>query len=317
MRLHAPRPEVVGEVQAHVVRVVVAGHPLVAGDGVPALRVDRLWQFVVRDVPLPLVVAAPARHRPPAVGLAPHRDQPLVQVPEVPLHVAHGVVVDAVGPVAEGVVKIGDALRPHGVAGGVQPGGAFPQAGVADGDAVPLGRIPGDHGSVMGDGDLRGLAASPANVDRLAHDLGRQPLALELVLPSPGRLAEPLDEQVLRVGAAVGHAPGHALVVAEVEGPRHARHGVADDVIPGTGQVHLVVDGGHVQAAVGIARHQGKARFGQSAGDRPAVGADLGLAEPVGLPRRGVEGLQAVENRPLVLGPGRDGEQIAARVPLH
>ena len=41
----------------------------------------------------------------------------------------------------------------------------------------------------------------------------------------------------------------------------------------GTCQVHLVVDGGHVQAAVGIARHQGHARLRQAAGDGPAVGA--------------------------------------------
>ena len=41
---------------------------------------------------------------------------------------------------------------------------------------------------------------------------------------------ELLDEQILRIGASVGHSPGDVLVVREVHHARHARHGVADDL---------------------------------------------------------------------------------------
>ena len=139
----------------------------------------------------------------------------------------------------------------------------------------------------------------------------------ELVLAPFSGLAETLDEQVLRVGAAVGHAPGDALVVTEVEGPRHPRHGVADDVDGGTGEVDLVVDGGHVQAAVGVAGHQGTPDcVSPPEVDQPLEPASIS-PRPVGIAHGGVEGLQAVEDGPLVLRPGRDGEQIAARIPLH
>ena len=90
------------------------------------------------------------------------------------------------------------------------------------------------------------------------------------------------DKEILRIGVAIGHAPGDVGIVAEVQDAGHAGYRVADDFEVGAGEVGLIIDGGGVEAAVGVAGDQRQAGVGVVAGDRPGVGAGVGFVEPVG-----------------------------------
>ena len=131
--------------------------------------------------------------------------------------------------------------------------------GVADGDGLAFARVAGDDRSVVGNDHLGGDGCRTADVDFFPQDFRWPPRAAELVLQAVGRFAEALDEQILSVGATVGHAPSHVLVVAKVQGAGDARHRVAADGEVGTGEVDLIIDGRGVEAAVRVSGHQRQA----------------------------------------------------------
>ena len=204
--------------------------------------------------------------------------------------------------------------RAHGIAGGVDPPRARDEAGVADGDGLACTRISSYDGAVVSDDDFEIDAIAAANINGFAQDLRASPLAFELIIQSIAVFAEALDEEILGIGIAVGHAPGHVLVVAEVENAGDAGDRVADDLEVGAGQVGLVVDRGRIEAAVRIAGDQRQARIGVFAGDRPGVGAGVGFVEPVGFGGGDGKLVEAVHGLAGIFSAGRDGQQVALRI---
>ncbi len=131
--------------------------------------------------------------------------------------------------------------------------------------------------------DVHHRLLAPVHIDALVDELHLPPLALHLVLVRTGRV-DSLYEQVLRVVAEVGNAPGDAVVVADDDAGKarkgepahlsparcrgHEAAGLVDDVEP-----HLVPDRGHLHREVGVVDEDRPAALGPLAGDDPGVGA--------------------------------------------
>ena len=173
---------------------------------------------------------------------------------------------------------------------------------------MPAPGLADDHRAVMGRHrlDLDGRAVP--HHDRLAPHVRLAPLSAELVAVGTATL-EAFDEEVLIIGHRVRHAPCHAGVVAEVRQAGHAGEAQADGVPLGAGEMVLVVDVGHVEAPVGIARDERPAARRAGAAERPAVAPLRGLGHERHGRREALHLLEPVNARPAVLGRGRDDQQ--------
>ena len=144
-----------------------------------------------------------------------------------------------------------------------------------------------------------------AHGERLAGDLGRQPVVPIGVLQPVVRGAESLDEQILVVAKAVRHAPGDVLIVAEVRHAGNAREGITVAAKRRTINVDLVVDVGGVQASMRVAGDQWQTGGRAFARHHPGVATAVGLTQPVEFRCCRREFVEAVQFVTAVGLPGR------------
>ncbi len=127
----------------------------------------------------------------------------------------------------------------------------------------------------------------PLDLDHLLAERERRRPVRGEITPGIGGI-EPLDEQVLDIGAGIGQPPGGPAVVAEHD-RRQAGKGRADQLQPGRLQVRQVPDARRLQPEMGIVREQGRP------GPRPAARQHPGVGALPGRGRRRQDGRQRVQ----------------------
>ena len=230
-------------------------------------------------VALPVELAGPARHRPAPVALAPDRHAAGRDEADVAggIGIQHVLHRRAVAPGG------GDERRP--VAGGAETEQRL------DADVVLCERGPaqrqhlialehgarrrrqqvGQHGAVPGLAYAQGLGLGAVHQDDLVADRERRKAVRRQILRGVVRI-DPLDEQVLGVGAGVGEAPGDLAVVAQHH-PRQARHGGADQLALGRLEMGEIPGAGRAQAQMRVVGEQRRAARGAAAIQHPGVRA--------------------------------------------
>ena len=309
----AAGPELRGEVQVDVVRVVRRRDAVVGGDDVARLRVARAGQLLEGDGAPPLELAGPAGHRKPGVGHGPQGDAPSGEVAYLPLDVGEEEVVAGVHPGPHGLLESVGVRRPeHGqerlgaVVGAVR-------GRVAEGDAVALSRVARDDRAVARHRDVELHRVPAAHLDALVAHLRRLPPVGRFVAGGVPFL-EALHVQVLVVGHGVGDAPCYRRVVPEVGEPGDAGEGEPHHVELGAGDVVLVVDVGGVQRPVRVSRQQRLPRGRAASRQHPVVAPGVRHVHPVDRLQALAQLLQGVRAGALVHAAGRDDDQVAGLV---
>ena len=133
------------------------------------------------------------------------------------------------------------------------------------------GQQVGQHRAVPGRAHPQGHGLAALDPDDLVAGRERRRAVRRQILRRIVRI-DPLDEQVLGVGAGIGEAPGDGAVVAQHHA-RQARHGGADQLALGRLEVREVPGPGRAQAQMRVVREQRRAARGAAAIQHPGVRA--------------------------------------------